>query len=70
MVNLKFNMVAFFILCFFGGLQSQQSLHHATGGDASGSGGSVSYTVGHPVYTTHDGAGGSVAQGVQHAQLE
>lgn len=37
----------------------------ATGGDASGSGGSASYTVGQVVYTTAKGTTGSVAQGVQ-----
>lgn len=39
----------------------------ATGGDATGSGGSVSYTVGQIVYTTATGSTGSVAQGVQQA---
>ncbi len=67
MGNLKIIMVALIILCFMGGLQAQQSLHHAAGGDASGSGGTVSYTVGHPVYTTVIAANGMVAQGVQHA---
>ena len=37
----------------------------ASGGDASGSGGSVAYSVGQIVYTTHTGSNGSVAQGVQ-----
>ena len=39
----------------------------ATGGNASGSGGSVAYSVGQIVYTTNTGANGSVAQGVQQA---
>ena len=46
------------------GLQAQTSVN-ATGGDASGSGGSVSYSVGQVVYTTNTGTSGSVAQGVQ-----
>jgi hypothetical protein len=46
------------------GLQAQTSVN-ATGGNASGSGGSVSYSVGQVVYTTHTGTSGSVAQGVQ-----
>ena len=46
------------------GLQAQTSVN-ATGGDASGSGGSVSYSVGQVVYTTNTGTNGSVAQGVQ-----
>ena len=36
-----------------------------TGGDASSTTGSVSYSVGQIVYTTNTGATGSVAQGVQ-----
>lgn len=48
------------------GLQAQESVN-ATGSNASGSGGSVSYSVGQVVYTTNTGSGGSVAQGVQHA---
>jgi hypothetical protein len=46
------------------GLQAQESVY-ATGGNASGSGGSVSYSVGQVVYTTNTGTNGSVAQGVQ-----
>jgi len=46
------------------GLQAQESVN-ATGGNASGSGGSVSYSVGQVVYTTNTGTNGSVAQGVQ-----
>ena len=37
----------------------------ATGGDASGSGGTVAYSVGQVVYVTNTGSTGSVAQGVQ-----
>ena len=46
------------------GLQAQTSIN-ATGGDASGSGGSASYSVGQVVYTTNTGTNGTVAQGVQ-----
>ncbi|MDD2387329.1 MAG: T9SS type A sorting domain-containing protein [Bacteroidales bacterium] len=46
------------------GLQAQESIN-ATGRDASGSGGSASYSVGQVVYTTNTGTNGSVAQGVQ-----
>jgi hypothetical protein len=46
------------------GLEAQTSIN-ATGGNASGSGGSVSYSVGQVVYTTNTGITGSVAQGVQ-----
>lgn len=37
----------------------------ASGGDAYGSNGSVNYSVGQPVYSTHEGSNGSVAEGVQ-----
>ena len=37
----------------------------ASGGDASGSGGTLSFTVGQLVYTSNSGSNGSVAQGVQ-----
>lgn len=46
------------------GLHAQEAIL-ASGGDASGSGGSVSYSVGQVVYTTNTGANGSAAQGVQ-----
>jgi len=38
-----------------------------SGGDASGSGGAVAYSVGQVAYTTNTSTNGSVAQGVQHA---
>ncbi|NHM00852.1 T9SS type A sorting domain-containing protein [Flavobacterium difficile] len=45
-------------------VQAQQA-PNTSGGDASGSGGSVAYTVGQVGYTTQTGTTGSVAQGVQ-----
>ncbi|MBZ0241866.1 MAG: T9SS type A sorting domain-containing protein [Bacteroidales bacterium] len=48
------------------GLQAQENMN-ATGGNAAGSGGSASYSVGQVVYTTNTGTTGSVAQGVQQA---
>lgn len=44
-----------------------QQANTATGGNASGSGGSITYSVGQVVYTTSTGTTGSVAQGVQQA---
>lgn len=38
-----------------------------SGGNASGTNGNVSYTVGQTIYTTNLGTNGSVAQGVQQA---
>jgi hypothetical protein len=43
---------------------SQQTIP-ATGGDASGASGSVSYTVGQIVYSSNSGSNGSEHQGVQ-----
>lgn len=45
-------------------VQAQESVN-ATGGNAVGSGGSVSYSVGQVVYTTNNGSFGSVTHGVQ-----
>lgn len=53
-----------FVLLGLGGLHAQETVP-ATGGDATGSGGSSSYTVGQVVYTTNFGTNGSSAQGVQ-----
>jgi hypothetical protein len=44
--------------------QAQQATI-TTGGNASGSGGTVAYSIGQVVYTTNTGATGSVGQGVQ-----
>ena len=48
------------------GLQAQTSVN-ATGGNASGIGGSASYSVGQLAYTTNTGTNGSVSEGVQQA---
>jgi hypothetical protein len=45
-------------------IQAQNTIP-ATGGNAIGTGGSVSYSVGQVVYTTNTGANGTVSQGVQ-----
>lgn len=44
--------------------QAQQAVT-ASGGDATGNGGTLAYSVGQVVYTTCTGASGTVAQGVQ-----
>jgi len=51
------------LLCTFA-VFSQETVSSA-GGNATGGGGSVSYTVGQVAYTTITGSNGSVAQGVQ-----
>lgn len=54
------------LMCGLGltGLDAQEAIP-ATGGNATGSGGSVSYSLGQIAYTTSSGLGGSVARGVQ-----
>ncbi len=62
----KINFFSLLVICSFVILQlkAQESVNTA-GGEANGSGGSVSYSVGQVVYTSNDGATGSVSQGVQ-----
>ncbi|HLW39077.1 MAG TPA: T9SS type A sorting domain-containing protein [Brumimicrobium sp.] len=57
-------LIAF--LMAFNGSQAQESIH-PTGGDATGNGGSIAYSIGQLVYTHHADNGGVVAEGVQHA---
>lgn len=45
-------------------LQAQENIN-ATGGNAEGNGGTVSYSVGQTGYKTFNGANGSLAEGVQ-----
>lgn len=53
-----------FLLLGLGGLHAQESPTTA-GGEATGIGGTASYSLGQIVYTTATGTNGSVAQGVQ-----
>jgi len=69
-INLKFLKMKKIILftisfLFFLSKVNAQTSTNAAGGDASGAGGSVAYSVGQPFYITYTGANGSVAQGVQ-----
>ena len=57
-------LIAFCIFGFGSAIRAQNAIP-ASGGNAIGSGGSVSYTVGQVVYTKYTGTNGSVAQGVQ-----
>jgi len=61
----KLKPTALLLLAISCGSLNAQTAIAATGEDASGSGGSVSYTIGQVVYTTATGTTGSVAQGVQ-----
>ncbi len=67
MKTTHFKLIALLML-FAGltGLQAQESTN-STGGNASGSGGTASYSVGQLVYTTHRASNGSIAQGVQQS---
>ena len=69
--NMKsWNLLATFMfaLCCFSLAQAQESTN-AAGGDATGSGGTVAYSVGQVVYTTNAGSAASVAQGVQQTYV-
>jgi hypothetical protein len=55
----------FFLLGFCIAIVQGQQTIPATGGNASGSGGSVSYTVGQILSSTISGSNGTVIQGVQ-----
>ena len=50
-----------------GNFAQAQETANSSGGNATGSGGIVAYSVRQVVYTTNTGSNGSVAQGVQHA---
>jgi hypothetical protein len=63
MKHIKLKIIAF--LLFIGLTAQAQQATTAAGGNASGSGGTVAYSVGQIVYTTNTGTTGSVAQGVQ-----
>ena len=66
MINNSLFFLAF-LLTFSVNAQTSHQVLSATGGDASGTGGSVAYSVGQIVYTTSTGTTGSVAQGVEQA---
>ncbi|MGM0566675.1 MAG: T9SS type A sorting domain-containing protein [Bacteroidota bacterium] len=61
--RLKLSAVILLVLGLTG-LHAQESVN-ASGGDASGSGGSIGYSVGQVVYTANSGTTGSAAEGVQ-----
>jgi hypothetical protein len=67
MKNKKVKLSATILLVFgLTGMYAQKAIT-VSGGNAKGSGGSVSYTIGQLVYTTNKGTNGSVAQGVQQS---
>jgi len=62
---LQLTLVVLFASCFTV-LNAQEAIV-ASGGDATGSGGSASFSVGQMVYTTYTSTAGSIAQGVQQS---
>ena len=58
-----YSLIVISLFCF-SGIQAQQTTL-SSGGDATGSGGSMSFSVGQIVYTTYIGSNGNMAQGVQ-----
>jgi hypothetical protein len=67
MRDMKTILLALIIICMsiIGAATHAQNVIPASGGNATGINGSVSFTVGQIVYTTNTGTNGSVAQGVQ-----
>ena len=66
MINNSLFFLAF-LLSFSMNAQTSHQVLSATGGDATGSGGTVAFSVGQIVYTTNTGTTGYVAQGVEQA---
>jgi hypothetical protein len=64
MKHLNLLVIAFCLITHVTTIQAQNTIP-ATGGNASGVGGSASYTVGQIAYDTNTGTNGSVAEGVQ-----
>ena len=64
MKNLRKVLIAFCLFGYGTAIQAQEAVA-AAGGEATGSGGTVSYTIGQIDYTTNTGAGGTITQGVQ-----
>ena len=66
----QINLTKVILLLLFGVLNSSlkgQQAIPATGGNATGSGGSVSFSVGQVVYTTKQSSGGIISEGVQQS---
>jgi len=64
MKYLNILLIAFCLFAYGMEIQAQSAIP-VTGGNATGTGGTVSYTIGQVVYTTGTGTTGSVVQGVQ-----
>jgi hypothetical protein len=68
MIKNTINPSAFLLIgLLWGSLSHAQQSVNTSGGDATGSGGNIAYSVGQLVFTTNTGSSGNEAQGVQHA---
>jgi len=69
-MKIKSNPILFLTagLLWAGFTQAQESAN-TSGSDATGTGGTVAYSVGQAVYTSNTGSTGSVAQGVQQSYV-
>jgi hypothetical protein len=65
MTQIRKTILVLLVSCLCLTIVQGQSTIPSTGGNANGSGGSVSYTVGQITYQTQSGSNGTVAQGVQ-----
>ena len=63
---MKKTVFAACMLCTVFTIQAQETIP-VSGGEATGSGGTSSYSVGQLVYTINSGSGGTVTQGVQQS---
>ncbi len=64
---MKSKLLLFLLLVFLLPKVNAQNAIVVAGGNASGSGGSSSYSIGQIAYSYQTGTNGSVAEGVQHA---
>ncbi|WP_430931185.1 T9SS type A sorting domain-containing protein [Saccharicrinis sp. 156] len=65
MTELKNSLMFFFVFALFSVSTLAQEVVAASGGEASGTAGSASYTVGQIFYATYEATTGSVVEGVQ-----
>lgn len=65
MRNSKLLLPVLFLFVFSNNQIFAQESVNTSGKDVTGTGGTVNYSVGQIVYTTHSGTNGSLAQGVQ-----
>jgi hypothetical protein len=65
-LKLSNRLTSLFVCVLLSNVYGQESVN-ASGGDASGSAGTMAYSIGQVVYTTNSSSSGTSAQGVQHA---